>query len=268
MSTTREPACAHPDRVTTSCTNRGASGESAGARSSTPTRNARYASLAILATAAGGLGGAASHAEATIVTGNNGGLGWTIDSFTGNAGGNQSESNFASNGSNGGSKPLTVLKLLSRKYPAARTMYFSGVGGGQARFGPVASGAAIGASLGGFWGGAFAFIGSSVVGGNWKKAAVGILGSASQNFTSVTAYVPFRFVESSITKYGWFQVQLTASGTNRANLDFRLLAWAYNDTGGSINAGQVAPSGVPGGAGLAALAFGAAGLRGRRRSRN
>jgi hypothetical protein len=51
-------------------------------------------------------------------------------------------------------------------------------------------------------------------------------------------------------------------------MDCRLLAWAYNDTGGSINAGQVAPSAVPGGAGLAALTFGAAGLRGRRRSRN
>lgn len=267
MSTIHEPACVHPDRVANSCNNRGASNESAAARSSAPTRGARYATLAIIATAAGGVGGAASHAEATIVTGNNGGLGWTIDSFTGNAGGNQAQSNFASNGSNGGSKPLTVLKLLTRKYPAARSMYFNGVGGGEAGFGAISTGAAIGASVGRAYGGAFAFVASSLNAGNWRRGA-GILASGQYTFSSVTAYLPFRFVESSITKYGWFQVQLTASGANRENMDFRLLAWAYNDTGGSINAGQVAPIGVPGGAGLAALAFGAAGLRGRRRSRN
>jgi MYXO-CTERM domain-containing protein len=43
--------------------------------------------------------------------------------------------------------------------------------------------------------------------------------------------------------------------------------WAYESTTGT---GITTPtaSAVPGGAGLAALAFGAAGLRGRRRSRN
>jgi MYXO-CTERM domain-containing protein len=42
-------------------------------------------------------------------------------------------------------------------------------------------------------------------------------------------------------------------------------SWSYDDTGAAIT---IAPTAIPGGAGLAALAFGAAGLRGRRRSRN
>jgi hypothetical protein len=44
-----------------------------------------------------------------------------------------------------------------------------------------------------------------------------------------------------------------------------VFSWSYDDTGNPITIG---PTAVPGGAGLAALAFGAAGLRGRRRSRN
>jgi hypothetical protein len=43
-------------------------------------------------------------------------------------------------------------------------------------------------------------------------------------------------------------------------------SWSYQDDGSPITIGP--PSAVPGGVGLSALAIGAAGLRGRRRSRN
>jgi len=45
-------------------------------------------------------------------------------------------------------------------------------------------------------------------------------------------------------------------------------ALPLEDTGVAITAGQISLTPVPGGSGLVALAFGAAGLRGRRRGRN
>ena len=69
--------------------------------------------------------------------------------------------------------------------------------------------------------------------------------------------------------FGYFDVTLSnpgATGTASA-LTLTINGWAYNSVAGqSITIG--APVAVPGGAGLAALAIGAAGLRGRRRGRN
>jgi len=58
-------------------------------------------------------------------------------------------------------------------------------------------------------------------------------------------------------RYGWIRISLgaTAGGQPRSIVDY-----AYEDTGAGINAGT-----VPGPAGLAALAMGAIGARGRRR---
>lgn len=83
-------------------------------------------------------------------------------------------------------------------------------------------------------------------------------------------YVLFSFQSGASTLYGWIEI-LSMTGSSTAglvsNYSVTLGRWAYEDTGVAITAGQISLSPVPGGAGLAALAFGAAGLRGRRRGR-
>jgi len=84
-------------------------------------------------------------------------------------------------------------------------------------------------------------------------------------------YVLFNFVSGASTRYGWIEI-LSMTGSSTAglvsNYSVTLGRWAYEDTGVAITAGQISLSPVPGGAGLVALACGAAGLRGRRRGRN
>lgn len=68
---------------------------------------------------------------------------------------------------------------------------------------------------------------------------------------------------------GYFDVTLSnPGGTGTAiALTLTINGWAHDSVAGpSITIG--APAAVPVGAGIAALAFGVAGLRGRRRSRN
>jgi hypothetical protein len=80
----------------------------------------------------------------------------------------------------------------------------------------------------------------------------------------IRGYVGFRLTNLAggvSTMYGYFDV-----GYNWTTNTVTVYSWSYDDTGNPITIGP--PSAVPGGAGLAALAFGAAGLRGRRRSRN
>ena len=77
-----------------------------------------------------------------------------------------------------------------------------------------------------------------------------------------TGYIGFRVpvAEPGDWRYGWIELKNVA-GTLTVD------RWAYES---DFNTAIQTPtaSAVPGGAGLAALAFGAAGLRGRRRSRN
>jgi len=73
-------------------------------------------------------------------------------------------------------------------------------------------------------------------------------------------YLAFQIQQYGNTYYGWFD--LGTQEDQDGNLTFTIHAWAYST--GSI----LVPSAIPGGTGLAALAIGAAGLRGRRRSRN
>lgn len=99
---------------------------------------------------------------------------------------------------------------------------------------------------------------------------------------SVRGYLGFRLPDgASGFYYGWFDVTVSRDGTGHAggivgsttyqpvgtpsNFSLTIHAWAYDDTGAGILAGQT--SAVPGGAGLAALAVGASGLRRRRRTR-
>jgi len=72
-----------------------------------------------------------------------------------------------------------------------------------------------------------------------------------------TKYVGFLARNGSAVHFGWLEFTLSGG-------DYTISRWAYESSAGvSIST----PSAVPGGAGLAALAIGAAGLRGRRRSR-
>jgi hypothetical protein len=99
------------------------------------------------------------------------------------------------------------------------------------------------------------------------NAATGAPGTG--NADSVRGYVAFRIgAGGSDFYYGYFDLEYSRSGNeNGSSFTMTVHGWAYESTlNQSITIG--APSAVPGGAGLAALAFGAAGLRGRRRSRN
>lgn len=77
---------------------------------------------------------------------------------------------------------------------------------------------------------------------------------------SARMYLTFRIQDFGNTYYGWLDLQTQEDASK--NLTFTIHGWAYST--GSIVVGPVA---IPGGTGLAALALGAAGLRGRRRSR-
>ena len=85
---------------------------------------------------------------------------------------------------------------------------------------------------------------------------------------SVRAFLGFRVGGDSSRFYGYFDLEVFRTGTGAgSHLGLTLHGWAYNSTAGeAITIGGVTP--IPGGTGLVALAIGAAGLRGRRRSRN
>ncbi len=77
-----------------------------------------------------------------------------------------------------------------------------------------------------------------------------------------TKYVNFRIDGVSATMYGWIQFDWDITDSN--NWSLSISNWAYSDEG-PLAAGDTAGSqAVPGLGGLAALAIGAAGFRGRR----
>lgn len=91
----------------------------------------------------------------------------------------------------------------------------------------------------------------------------------SPGVNSVRGYQAFRIRSgSSDFYYGYFDLEYSRTGvTPGSTFTMTIHGWAYESTlNQSITIGGAAA--VPGGAGLAALAFGAAGLRGRRRGRN
>ena len=100
-------------------------------------------------------------------------------------------------------------------------------------------------------------------------------GNAAFSGTSpgTSRYLLFNFTDGTSTYYGWIEILATTTGVSgpgpfTSGYSATLGRWAYDTSGTAITAGQIIPSAVSGGTGLAALAFGAAGLRGRRRSRN
>lgn len=89
---------------------------------------------------------------------------------------------------------------------------------------------------------------------------------------ATSKYLLFNFTGTGGTYSGWIEILTTTTGfdvSGKSMYSATLGRWAYdNQAGYQLNAGQINAAAVPGGAGLAALAFGAAGLRGRRRGRN
>jgi hypothetical protein len=84
---------------------------------------------------------------------------------------------------------------------------------------------------------------------------------------SVRGFVGFRFDNGGTDNFGYFDVEWSRDGVGQGStLTVTIHGWAYDNSGAAITIGGATP--IPGGTGLAALAIGAVGLRGRRRSRN
>lgn len=113
--------------------------------------------------------------------------------------------------------------------------------------------------------------------GPWETIAkssfnVGASGSYGWNLSgtgaaSVRGFFAFRIADGSGDYYyGYFDVEVSRTGIDsNSTMSVTIHGWAYNSVAGQLIS---TPCAVPGGTGLAALAVGAAGLRGRRRSRN
>ncbi|MDE0889175.1 MAG: hypothetical protein OSA40_06920 [Phycisphaerales bacterium] len=102
---------------------------------------------------------------------------------------------------------------------------------------------------------------------NWGKTSAGGFNDDPQGVgnTGQTWYVLFKTTGSDGYQgnYGWLSFDAYADGTTSSYIT--ITGWGWDDTGSTIAAGQTAGSNaVPGLGGLAALAIGAGGLRGRR----
>ena len=126
------------------------------------------------------------------------------------------------------------LPLLGRRFDS-----------GSATTNPPTNGAAIG--------GVDAPSGGTRTTGNFLSTGGEIRGYVGFELTGLSGGVS--------TMYGYFDV-----GYDWTTNTVTVYSWSYQDDGSPITIGP--PSAVPGGVGLSALAIGAAGLRGRRRSRN
>ena len=152
------------------------------------------------------------------------------------------------NNSNLGPYRAEVRALTNTAAGAYGRVMFAGDAGGAGRF----------------TAGAASFNAANVWGGPGSWQLISSTGGAWQNTQNTTGYIFFHFRDDnwsgeSDSYYGWLEVSRNAQGV------YTLDRWAYETVGGVAAAIPVA---IPGGTGLAALAFGAAGLRGRRRSRN
>ncbi|MFM1832400.1 MAG: hypothetical protein RLZZ461_716, partial [Planctomycetota bacterium] len=94
----------------------------------------------------------------------------------------------------------------------------------------------------------------------------------NEGFHGTSKYLLFQFDNNGQTNYGWIEILESLTPTGDGLFGIKLGDWAYDDSGVAITAGQtVSNSGggggtpvVPGPAGLAVLAMGAAGVRRKR----
>ena len=115
--------------------------------------------------------------------------------------------------------------------------------------------------------------GRPAAGGSFSPEPIGANSLGSWQMTgstgSVQGFIAFAISDGLGDWYfGYFDVTISKDGSQAgSSFSLTINAWAYNGTAGqSIT--LPGASAVPGGTALAALAFGAAGLRGRRRSRH
>ena len=235
----------------------------------TRARLTTYASLAA-ATAAAAVGGTAD-ASTVVSTALNGTvIGW-------NTGASQTPTttvtNFGGLGVNNGFK-IATRATANGGYSASSffgvVIAWQGAGSGQFRRGWTGTNPAFLAAYGsnqaaGFSASAFANVNLATSNGS-NSGNAAFSGASPQT----SKYLLFNFQASGSTYYGWIEILATTTGVTGgiSGYSATLGRWAYDTSGTAITAGQIITSAVPGGAGLAALAFGAAGLRGRRRSRN
>lgn len=229
----------------------------------------RYLALAACA-GAGGVG--VTEAQATIIRSD---AAW---SATAAVSGVMTTSNTVNNFGVGGTQ-LAGFSIGAAVMGPNRLVRFGGTytsdsSSNPARFRSVmptrlAAGGVVGATGSFLYAGAL--VGSQMAASNFGPApypgAWGQLGGTVGN--SIRGYLGFRFSnDGSTVFYGYFDLTISRSGTDEnSSLSVTVHGWAYNSVAGqSITIGS--PAAIPGGTGLAALAFGAAGLRGRRRSRN
>ena len=109
--------------------------------------------------------------------------------------------------------------------------------------------------------------------GYYSTSSSSFFSLGNNAFSGSSKYLLFSFTGTDTnTYYGWIEILETTVGwnsNNSSNYSATLGRWAYdNQANYQLKAGEINAAAVPGGAGLAALAFGAAGLRGRRRGRN
>ena len=235
----------------------------------TRARLTTYASLAA-ATAAAAVGGTAD-ASTVVSTALNGTvIGW-------NTGAGQTPTttvtSFGGLGANNGFRIATRATANGRDSASSFfgvVIAWQGAGSGQFRRGGPGTNPAFLAAYGsnqaaGFGASAFANVNLATSNG-FNSGNAAFAGASPQT----SKYLLFNFQASGSTYYGWIEILATTTGVTGgiSGYSATLGRWAYDTSGTAITAGQIIPSAVPGGAGLAALAFGAAGLRGRRRSRN
>ncbi len=213
--------------------------------------------------AAAGAGVVASSASAAVVTSAQGDYTTWSQSLTGPG--------IASNNSwgNNALPGMAVITAIILSNPAnGRIAGMTGGGGfGTAR---LSAGAVIGATMAANqWIGTVLAAGSNPpAGANPSFAPVPGYWLSPSGADTQTGYLAFRVdAGSSQYYYGYFEITVSRTGIDASStLSMSVTGWAYENTAGqSITIGGAAA--VPGGAGLAALAVGAAGLRGRRRVR-
>jgi len=234
------------------------------------TRVARYLATASAAAA----GAAAGSAEAAVVT--SASVGWTGWSSSITAAGNVANTNN-NWGVTGDPINTRFSKLIgsiqsiatgTRRWRAAKIKCAAGVSIHGNR---LNTGAVIGAGIAGGFGqygwlaGSYGNPSNGVAFSDSNAAAYGWL-AAGTGADSQTGYIGFRLVQTGSIHYyyGYFEVTVSRTSGLFSTLSLSITGWAYDNT---LNQAITipAPSAVPGGAGLAALACGAAGLRGRRR---
>ena len=255
-------------------------------RESTRDRLAAYASIARIAPAVPlAIPSMMLVAEADATVYSQTGLSVTIGSGAGQTG----QQSFNITGAGGSVVGVfTGSRVLAGTYSFAKLGIRNGTGPGRALFSTIRQGTTWGYWYGGLpvnsgatWGNpgrnTTQFKGAPVTFGTATTGGInfGSSGAArtTTNFdpqgvgnTGQLWYLLFKFTDGAASgDYGW--ISFTANVNGAGSSSITITGWGWDDSGATIGAGVTA-SAVPGGAGLSALAVGAAGLRGRRRGRN